>query len=273
MKNANNIAISNARQFADITTLLAAAKSADEAREIFRERYPSDREQSVTPPEGEANEPKFWLNLIETAKELKRRCLHFDCRHFDLPCEFILASDIESEGREILYTGKLRDGRQGVIYLPQVIEVYDDRDRAVEIENFCDGKFYDNAGSDPHDKLVDYSDGFGDGAPFHTFVNSTPCDLELGDDVEQAVAEILRRIDRDLIGEEVGLIRSDLLLCAICDRDVCDPVLPVNEAIEKFKTAKLGRWDSIAVAIDDETVLDLTDPYFAAWLLENLNAD
>lgn len=278
MQKSNKIAISNARQFADITTLLAAAKDADEARKIFRERYPSDREQSVTPPEGEANEPEFWLNLIETAKELERSCLHFDCRHFDLDCAFILGKDTEAEaeGLEILYTGRLRDGSQGVIYLPQVIEVYDNLDRAVEIENCWDGNFFDNAGSNLDDNQVYYCEFGDDDVPFHKRVNLTPYSIgfsiDLDFDQQQTVAEILRRIERDLIGEKVGLIRLDQLLCAIMS-DYCGPVLPIDEAIKKFKTEKLGKWDSIAVAIDDEIVLDLTDTYFAAWLWENLTAN
>ena len=52
MQSINNNAISNARRLADITTLLAAAESADEAREVFRARYPDARDQDLTPPEG-----------------------------------------------------------------------------------------------------------------------------------------------------------------------------------------------------------------------------
>lgn len=269
MQESNKIAISNARQFADITTLLAAAKSADEARAIFRERYPSDSEQAMTPPEGEPGEPEFWLELIEVAKELESRVLHLD---FD--CQFVLSSAAEAEGREVLYTGRLRDGSQGVIYIPHVLDVYDDPELAIIVENNRDGKFFDNTGRDPHDEQVEIVELIDENDDPIRLGLSARVDLGLDAEREEAVAVTMRRIESELIGREVGAIRSDLLLCAIQDRDYFgDAVLPISDAIKKFKTEKIDDWFSLAAVIDDEKVLVLSDPYFAAWLLENLEND
>lgn len=264
MKKSNAIAISNARHLADITTLLAAAKSADEAREIFAERYPSDREQALTPPEGEAKEPEFWQNLIEVAKELEQRCLHLD---FD--AELILWSDAAAEGREVLYTGRLRDGSQGVIFVPHVLEVIDDPEDAIIIDN-RGGKFFDNAGHDLREQQVYYSDGFGDSVPFHERIGVRPTYIGLDFESEIAVAEILRRISRDLIGGEVETIQRDQLLCALKDADRCDNVYPLESVIEALQTEELDRYEQTCIAINERWALDVTDPYFAAWIWEKL---
>ena len=266
MQKSNKIAISNARQFADITTLLAAAKDADEAREIFAERYPSDREQALTPPVGEAKEPEFWLNLIETAKELEQRCLHLD---FD--AELILWGDAAAEGREVLYTGKLRDGSDGVIYIPHVLEVIDDPDDATIINNI--GKFFENRGHDLREQQVYYSDGFGDSAPFHERIGQRRTDIGLDAISEEDVAEELRRISRDLIGGEVETIRRDQLLCALKDADKFENAMPIESVIDALKTEELDRYEPIGIAINERWALDVTDPYFAAWLWENLKDD
>lgn len=263
MQQSKDIAIANARKFADITTLLAAAKDADEAREIFAERYPSDREQALTPPEGEANEPKFWLNLIEVAKELEQRCLHLD---FD--AELILWSDTEAEGREVLYTGRLRDGSKGVIFVPHVLEVIDDPEDATIIDNI--GKFFENRGLDLRENQVYYSDGFGDSAPFHERIGQGRTDIGLDAISEEDVAEELRRISRDLIGGEVETIRRDQLLCSLKDADRCDNVYPLESVIDALKTEELDRYEQTCIAINERWALDVTDPYFAAWLWENL---
>lgn len=279
MKNSNSIAISNARKLADITTLLAAAKNADEAREIFRGRYPSESEQALTPPEGEANEPQFWLNFIETAKKLEANCLHLD---FD--AQYILAHAPTADGREILYEGRLRDGSDGVIFVPHALDVHDDPELADAVENDglacvgCDPDegFVDahRAGHDPDDMMVEYVELEDDnGDPIGWGLDSR-VDLGLSEERAAAVAAILRQIDAEFLGWNGAPIRSDLLLCAIRDRDYSwGAVLPIDEAIRKFKTEELEDCFALATPIDDEKVLVLSDHYFAAWLLNNIEAD
>lgn len=274
MQKSNNIAIANARRLADITTLLAAAKSADEAREIFRARYPSAHEQALTPPEGAANEPEFWRRLIETAKEFEGRCLHLD---FD--AEFVLASAPKAEGRETLYEGALRDGSQGVIYVPQALEVYDDPELADLIWNNGsyrpgygpDDSFVADSGRDPDEWRVEWreqTDANGD--PIR-MVLDTSVPLRLGDEREATVADIMRRIERELIGHDVGSIRSDLLLSSIQDRADSDcSIMLIDDAIEHFRSKPADDWFAIAASIDEEKVLNLTDPYFCAWIVENM---
>lgn len=277
MQKSNNIAIANARKLADITTLLAAAKNADEAREIFRGRYPSESEQALTPPEGEANEPQFWLNFVETAKQLDRCCLHLD---FD--AEYILAHAPTAEGREILYEGRLRDGSDGVIYIRHALDVIDDPELSEPIENdgvsCCVGHDLDEgfvdaqrAGHDPDEWRVEWreqTDANGD--PIR-MVLDTSVPLRLGDEREATVADIMRRIERELIGHDVGSIRSDLLLSSIQDRTDSDcSIMLIDDAIEHFRSKPADDWFAIAASIDEEKVLNLTDPYFCAWIVENM---
>ena len=262
MQQSNKIAIANARQLADITTLLSAANSADEAREIFRERYPFDFELASTPPKGEPGEPEFWLELIKVASRLDWHGLHLD---FD--AQFILACTAEAEGREILYSGRLRDGSQGVIYIPHVLKVTDDPENAIIIEN-CD---FDNIGFSSELRYYDEEfDAEGE-------LKSCPARLEayydsirLNPDQQQAIAEALLRIDRELFGANVRSIKYDQLMCAVKETRYCHHVVSVDEAIKKFKTETLNAVDTVEIAIDDDVSLDMTEPYFATWLWVNL---
>lgn len=280
MQKSNKIAIANARRLADITTLLARAESADEAREIFRGRYPSESEQALTPPEGEANETQFWLNFTEFAKKLERNRLHLD---FD--AQYILAHAPTADGREILYEGKLRDGSDGVIYILHALDVIDDPELSEVIENdgitCCVGHELDegfidaqHAGHDPSEWRVEWRERYdAEGDPIGWRLETSD-EFGLGDEERQdAIAAILARIDSEMFGGRGGPIRSDLLLCAIQDRSYFKAPMPIDAAIEKFKTEKIDNWFSLAAVIDDEKVLVMSDPYFAAWLLENLTDD
>lgn len=272
MQQSNKIAIANARQLADITTLLSAANSADEAREIFRERYPFDFELASTPPKGEPGEPEFWLELIKVASRLDWHGLHLD---FD--AQFILACTAEAEGREILYSGRLRDGSQGVIYILHVLEVFDDPEMATIVENngVVDFGDFDNTGLSS-EYIIKYHDEEFDAEG----ELKSPAGLKAGCDLvsldsaqQQAIAEALLLIWHDLFGRDGGPIRYDQLMCAVKDAQDCVFALPVDAAIEKFKTEALGAYDQVAIAIDENTALDLTDPYFTAWLWENMKDD
>lgn len=279
MQSINNNAISNARRLADITTLLAAAESADEAREVFRARYPDARDQDLTPPEGAPGEPEFWLRFAETARKLERNCLHFD---FD--AEYILATAPTAEGREILYEGALRDGSDGVIYVCHVLDVIDDPELSDLIENdgvTCavghdlDEGFVDaqRAGHDPDEWRVEWRERYdAEGDPIGWRLESRD-GLGLDDERESAVAAIMARIDSEIFAGRASPIRSDLLLSSIQNRSLFagrSAITLIDEAVEKLKTGDVEDWFALAAPIDDEKVLVMSDPYFQAWLWENL---
>ena len=104
--------------------------------------------------------------------------------------------------------------------------------------------------------------------------------LGIGRSAANAVAGALLEIDHRLIGRQINEIRWAQLCHALRDeigraRSPHPSSTPVTltEAIDRMRSDRLTPSDSIVADLGDGWTLELTEPYFATWLLENLKDD